>query len=141
MIHLLSQKQADRAGIRPGLVHSISPYLNPAHALTPPRDWLEALLRGKYTWNLFRLRYKNLLRNRYRQDAEPFHALLDASGAEQDLYLTCHCLAGHCHRDLAAEFLENLRVQEPYRRQVMARSAAMAPAPVAPPVALLVASG
>lgn len=141
MIHLLSQNQAERAGIRAGLVQSISPYLNPAHVLTPPREWLEALLRGDYSWHFFRLRYKNLLRTRYNQEPDSFHALLEASEGEQALYLTCHCLTGHCHREIAAEFLETLRMQGPYQLRVAARNAAAAQFAPAPALPLLAATG
>ena len=109
MIELLSQTEAERQGINPRRIQCITPYLNPAHVLSPPREWLEALIRGDYGWHFFRLRYKNLLRNRFRAEPERFHSLLDASADEQTLYLTCHCLTGHCHRDIAREYLELLR--------------------------------
>jgi hypothetical protein len=95
--------------------HCISPYLNPGHVLAPPRQWLEALLDGEITWEFFRLRYKNLLRNRFRADPEPFFSLLEESSAGH-LVLTCHCLAGPCHVEVAQEFLDRLREQEPFRR-------------------------
>ena len=97
------------------MVHNISPYLNPAHVLAPPRHWLELLLQGAYPWHFFRLRYKNLLRNRFREEPERFFAMLDASEGERPVYLACHCLSGPCHREVAAEFLEKLRSQIPYR--------------------------
>ncbi len=102
-------------------VQCISPYLNPAHVLSPPRAWLEALLDGSISWEFFRLRYKSLLRSRFKADAEPFFALLDESGPGRELVLTCHCLAGACHVEVAREFLDKLREQEPYRRWVTQR--------------------
>jgi len=121
MIHLLSHNQAEKDQINPGLVHSISPYLNPGHVLSPPRSWLEALLDGSYSWHFFRLRYKNLLRNRFRQDPETFFRLLDASAGDKPLYLTCHCLAGPCHSEIASEFMEILRWQKPYQNSLRER--------------------
>ena len=37
MIELLSQTEAERQGINPRRVQCITPYLNPAHVLSPPR--------------------------------------------------------------------------------------------------------
>lgn len=125
MIQLLSQTEADRLRLSPGSVHSISPYQNPAHFLSPPREWLEALLHGAYSWHFFRLRYKNLLRNRFREEPERFFALLDGSEGDKPLYLTCHCLSGSCHREIAREFLEVLRGQEPYRNWQALRAATL----------------
>lgn len=102
-------------------VQCISPYLNPAHVLAPPRAWLEALLDGGISWEFFRLRYKNLLRSRFKADSKPFFALLDESGPGRELVLTCHCLAGPCHVEVAREFLDKLREQEPYRRWIAQR--------------------
>lgn len=126
MIYLVSQTAADKEGIHPGRVQNISPYLNPAHVLAPPRGWIEALLRGEYSWHFFRLRYKNMLRLRFRGDPERFFSILDASADDRPLYLACHCLAGPCHRDVAADFLEKLRLQEPYRNRQALRAAAFA---------------
>lgn len=109
MIYLMSQVQADRERVDPKVVQSISPYQNPGHVLAPPRRWLEALIRSEYNWHFFRLRYKNMLRNRFREEPERFFSLLDGSEGEKPLVLTCHCLAGGCHRELAKEFLESLR--------------------------------
>ena len=98
----------------------------PAHPLAPPRGWIEALLRGEYSWHFFRLRYKNMLRLRFKSDPERFFSILDASAGERPLYLACHCLAGSCHREIAADFLEKLRQQEPYRNRLALRAAAVA---------------
>jgi uncharacterized protein YeaO (DUF488 family) len=113
MIQAMSQREAERSGLPQGRVQSVSPYVNPAHVLAPPRRWLEALAQGEYSWQFFRLRYKNLLRQRYTAEPERFHALLDAAAAGQDLVLTCHCLTERCHRALAQEFLERVRAQRP----------------------------
>ncbi len=113
MIHLLSHTDAECRQLAPAQVQCISPYISPAHVLAPPRHWLEALVQGRYSWPLFRLRYKTLLRRRFREEPERFFALLDASTGARALYLTCHCRAGHCHGEIAAEFLENLRRREP----------------------------
>jgi hypothetical protein len=122
---MLSQAEADRRRLSPGSAHNISPYLNPAHFLAPPRRWLEALLQGEYGWHFFRLRYKNLLRNRFREEPERFFGLLDASQGDKPLYLTCHCLSGACHGEIAREFLEILRAQEPYRHWSALRAATL----------------
>lgn len=112
-------------------VQCISPYLNPAHVLSPPRAWLESILDGSISWEFFRLRYKNLLRTRFREDPEPFFALLDEAGAGHELVLTCHCLAGPCHTEVAREFLDKLREQEPYRRWVdLRRQVTLFPLPL-----------
>lgn len=112
-------------------VQCISPYLNPAHVLAPPRAWLESILDGSISWEFFRLRYKNLLRTRFRDDPEPFFALLDGSGHGHDLVLTCHCLAGPCHAEVARDFLDRLREQEPYRRWVdLRRQVTLFPLPL-----------
>lgn len=113
MIALLSQREADRLEVPATQVRCISPYVNPAHVLAPPRHWLEALVNGEYSWPFFRLRYKALLRERYRAEPERFHALLDASEGERALYLTCHCMTDQCHRQLAAAFLERVRRRRP----------------------------
>jgi hypothetical protein len=113
MIHLLSQSEAERQDIRPSQIQSISPYANPAHVLAPPRHWLEALVREEYSWPFFRLRYKTLLRARFKEDPGRFFALLDASDGASPLYLTCQCLSAPCHRAVAREFLENLRESQP----------------------------
>ncbi len=141
MIHLLSQTEADRRRLAPGSVHNISPYQNPAHVLAPPRDWLEALVQGAYGWHFFRLRYKNLLRNRFREEPERFFALLDASEGSRPVHLACHCLSGPCHREIAQEFLEILRTQEPYRNWQALRTAAMHAAASGPAPRLRLARG
>jgi Active DUF488-N3 subclade len=136
MLHVMSQREADRNGVPATRAASISPYVNPAHVLAPPRRGLEALAGGAWSWQFFRLRYKSLLRERYRQEPERFHALLDASAGEAELVLTCHCATGRCHRELAREFLERLREQRPApvparpaRRMPPAREWAHSPSP------------
>lgn len=130
MIHLMSQREAEQSGVPSARVQNVSPYVNPAHVLAPPRQWLEALVEGTYSWPFFRLRYKSLLRNRFQAEPERFHALLDASEGGRELVLTCHCLSDHCHRELAREFLEHLRGQ---RARRMARQAAPRPRRRLPP--------
>jgi hypothetical protein len=137
MIRLMSHKEAERGELPASRVHDISPYRNPAHVLAPPRRWLEAVVSGEYSWPFFRLRYKNLLRQRYAADPERFHALLDASVGGRELALSCHCVTERCHRTLAAEFLEHLRTQrpiaqpavQPTRRLPPAREWAHSPSP------------
>jgi uncharacterized protein YeaO (DUF488 family) len=109
MIELMSDNEAERRGLDPREVQCISPYLNPAHVLAPPRQWLESLVQEEYSWHFFRLRYKNLLRGRYQADPLRFAALLRDSEGPRRLVLTCHCLTAHCHREVAREFLERLR--------------------------------
>ncbi|HUJ75476.1 MAG TPA: hypothetical protein VL359_11485 [bacterium] len=121
MIQREAQSQAEARRLAPGTVQCISPYLNPAHVLAPPRDWLEALVRGEFSWEFFRLRYKDLLRKRMREHPEPFFALLDASAGDQTLVLTCHCLSGPCHTEVAQDFLEKLRDQAAYQRWALLR--------------------
>ena len=123
MLHQISQTQADREGLSANKIQNISPYHNPGHVLAPPRQWLESLLRGEFPWHFFRLRYKNLLRRRFRETPSRFFSLLEASENDKALFLSCHCLAGNCHREIAAEFLENLRRQEPYQRHRAAAAA------------------
>jgi len=127
MLHQISQTQADREGIVPNQIQNISPYHNPGHVLAPPRHWLESLLRGEFPWNFFRLRYKNLLRRRFRETPSRFFSLLEASENDKPLFLSCHCLAGNCHREIAAEFLETLRRQAPYQRHRAALAAQRLP--------------
>jgi len=116
MIYLSTRPEPPR-GIAPGQeAHCISPYLNPAHVLAPPRAWLEALGRGEYPWAFFRLRYRTLLRERFREEPEPFFRLLDASEGERVLTLACPCGQEHCHGEPARDFLETLRGQAPYAR-------------------------
>ena len=140
MIHLMSQRDAEQSRVSAAQVHNVSPYVNPAHVLAPPRAWLEALVNGQYSWPFFRLRFKTLLRNRYRAEPGRFQTLLDASAGERELVLACHCLSDHCHRELAREFLEHLRAQRapgsattgpnhPRRRLPPARAWAGAPHP------------
>ena len=112
MIDLMSQREAERRGIDPREIQNISPYVNPAHVLAPPRHWLEGLVRESCGWHLFRLRYKNLLRSRYQADPAAFDALLQASEGGRNLVLTCHCLTTQCHRGIAREFLDKLRSRE-----------------------------
>ncbi|MDH4122121.1 MAG: hypothetical protein OEV94_10490 [Deltaproteobacteria bacterium] len=116
MIELIPQTQADREGLNPMLVQSVSPYLNPAHVLSPPRDWLEAMVQGDIPWPLFRLRYKNMLWKRFRRDPAPFYRILEASEGHRKLYLSCHCLTSVCHREIARDFLTLLRASPDYRR-------------------------
>ena len=123
MLHQISQTQADRDHLPPSEIQNISPYHNPGHVLAPPRQWLEGLLRSEFPWHFFRLRYKNLLRRRFREEPARFFSLLEASEHDHEMYLTCHCLAGHCHREIAAEFMETLRRQEPYQRHRAAQAA------------------
>ena len=134
MIELLSQTEAERRGIDPRRIQCITPYLNPAHVLSPPRQWLEALVREEYGWHFFRLRYKNLLRNRYRAEPERFHALLEESQRGQSLYLTCHCLTNHCHREIAREYLEMLRKRIAQQTQTDALATPVPRIPGLPPV-------
>ncbi|MCZ6471999.1 MAG: hypothetical protein O7A08_13865 [SAR324 cluster bacterium] len=126
MFHLHSPSNTVPRNVNPGLVQNISPYLNPAHVLAPPRIWIESLLNGEYSWHFFRLRYKNLLRLRFREAPERFFGLLDASEGERPLYFACHCFSGPCHREVAVDFLEKLREQAPYRNRVALRTAALA---------------
>ena len=109
MIELMSHTEAERRGVDPRVTQNISPYINPAHVLAPPREWLEALVNQSYSWHFFRLRYKNLLRARYQAEPERFAALLRDSEGPRRLVLLCHCLTSHCHRAVAKEFLERLR--------------------------------
>ena len=116
MIKLKSQKDAEQSGLPSFQVQSISPYLNPAHVLSPPRYWLEALKKGEYNWPFFRWRYKTMLRKRFRHEPSRFHAILSASEGNTPLTLTCHCQGKSsqgqsCHAALARDFLENLRKQ------------------------------
>jgi hypothetical protein len=136
MIELRSHTQAERQPLAGACVQCISPYLNPAHILSPPRDWLEGLVEGDCSWSLFRLRYKALLRARFRADAEPFFALLQA--AEGTLVLTCHCMAGPCHLDLAKDFLLRLRDQTPHEQwAALRRRLTLFPLPVEHPALAL----
>src|SRR5262249_45101540 len=114
MIRIAPQAQADQEAAHGACVQCASPYLNPAHVLSPPRHWLEALVDGGMSWEFFRLRYKNLLRKRFAEDSEAFHTLLESSEGDHALVLTCHCLAGPCHLEVAREFLEQLRDRAPY---------------------------
>lgn len=109
MIQLMSQLEAEQSKLPPSSVQCISPFLNPAHVLAPPRHWLDLLVSGQYSWAFFRLRYKNLLKKRREDDPDRFESLLDVSEGKLDLILTCHCLSDHCHRSLAREFLEQVR--------------------------------
>ncbi len=119
MIQLKSQKEAERGGLPPSQIHSISPYRNPAHVLAPPRFWLETLEKGEITWPFFRWRYKTMLRKRFRDEPSRFDAILSASAGNTPLTLTCHCLGNNgqsgqrkkCHAVLALEFLDTLRTQ------------------------------
>ena len=111
MIRLMSQLEAERNDLPPASVQCISPFLNPAHVLAPPRHWLDLLVSGQYSWAFFRLRYKSLLKTRFEENPERFESLLDASEGKLSLILTCHCLSDHCHRGLAREFLEQLRLE------------------------------
>jgi len=122
MIDVLAQSQADRMRLAASSLQSISPYLNPAHVLSPPRDWLEALVHGEFSWEYFRLRYKNLLWKRFRDEPHRFFHLLDASEGARKLHLTCHCLTTVCHRELARDFLESLRDHKAYADWRMAQS-------------------
>ncbi len=134
MIRIAPQAQADLEAAHGACVQCASPYLNPAHVLSPPRHWLEALVDGGMTWEFFRLRYKALLRSRFREDAEAFYGLLAASEGEKTLALTCHCLAGPCHLEVAREFLDWLRERAPYREWACLRHRlALFPLPVAHP--------
>src|SRR5262249_6767913 len=102
--------------------------------LSPPRHWLEALVDGGMTWEFFRLRYKALLRTRFGEDPEAFYALLEASEGEHILSLTCHCLAGPCHLDVAKDFLEWLREPAPDQQWASLRHRlSLFPLPVAHP--------
>ena len=109
MMQYLSQSEATRLGISPARQQSVCAYANPGHVLAPPRQWLEALAQGEFTWNFFRLRYKNLLRRRQKHEPTRFQNLLDISQGEQSLVLTCDCGREHCHAPIAVEFLEALR--------------------------------
>lgn len=122
MIELIPQTVADREGLNPALVQSISPYLNPAHVLSPPRDWLEALVHGETSWPFFRLRYKDMLRKRFLDEPARFYNLLQASQGSRKMYLACHCLTSHCHREIAREFLEHVREEEDYGRWLAAQN-------------------
>src|SRR5690348_14564806 len=79
MIRIGPQAQSAQEAAQGACVECASPYLNPAHVLSPPRHWLEALVDGGMTWEFFRLRYKALLRTRSRENPEAFYALLEAS--------------------------------------------------------------
>jgi len=114
MIELLTVKQASAPSVRPEAVQHISPYINPGHFLCPPQSWVEALISEKYSWQFFRLRYKNLLRKRFREEPERFFKLLEASEGEQVMYLASHTLAPPSHVEVARDFLEHLRQQPPY---------------------------
>jgi len=116
MIRIGPQAQTALEAAHGACVQCASPYLNPAHVLSPPRHWLEALVDGGMTWEFFRLRYKALLRTRSRENPEAFYALLEASEGDKSLVLTCHCLAGPCHLEVAREFLEWLRERTPYQQ-------------------------
>ncbi|MDH5751853.1 MAG: hypothetical protein OEZ59_05485 [Deltaproteobacteria bacterium] len=109
MLNHLSQREADLLEIPAVNIQSVSPYVNPGHVLAPPRHWLESLAEGEYSWAFFSLRYKTMLRDRFRDTPERFMPLLETAAGEEPLYLTCHCMAGHCHAELAVEFLGQLR--------------------------------
>jgi len=113
MLRVMSQRDAERSAVPAAAVQSVSPYVNPAHVLAPPRRWLEQLVSGEISWPFFRLRYKSLLRSRYLAEPERFHALLDAAAGGPELVLTCHCVGERCHRTLALEFLERVRERQP----------------------------
>ena len=114
MIKTLSHSEASQVGLPAAQTQNVDPQNNPAHILAPPNKWLAALADGTYSWPFFRLRYKTLLRARFKDEPERFQHLLEASQGGNDLYLTCHCETHeHCHRELAQEFLENLRSTHP----------------------------
>jgi hypothetical protein len=111
MINLTSLREAEENRLPPSQVQCISPFVNPAHVLAPPRAWLEALVSGKYGWEFFRFRYKCLLRQRYKADPARFENLLNTSEGVRVLTLTCHCLTDQCHRTPARDFLESVRAR------------------------------
>jgi hypothetical protein len=134
MIIIRPQALVDREPAGSASVQCASPYLNPTHVLSPPRHWLEALVDSGMSWEFFRLRYKALLRSRFREDPEAFFSLLDASRAERMLVLTCHCLAEPCHVEVAREFLDWLRARAPYQQWSTLRyRLALFPLPAAHP--------
>ena len=134
MIRIGPQAQADHEVAHGACVQCASPYLNPSHVLSPPRHWLEALVDGGMTWEFFRLRYKALLRTRFQANEEAFYALLEQSEGDKSLVLTCHCLAGPCHLEVAREFLEGLRDRTPYQQWASLRyRLTLFPLPVAHP--------
>lgn len=118
--------------VRQARTQCISPYLNPGHILAPPRAWVDAVSDGSISWEFFRLRYKNLLRARLKEDPESFFMLLEEAGhSGRELTLTCHCLTGPCHVEVAWEFLDRLREQDAYLRWVeMRRQVTLFPLPL-----------
>jgi len=92
-----------------GQVHNVNPHSNPAHILAPPRHWLDSLSQGAWGWAFFRLRYKNLLRQRVQADPGRFRDLLDSADKQGGMQLECACGSAQCHAPLADEFLQGLR--------------------------------
>lgn len=126
MIKPITPQDAKTASMMAGQIQSVSPYQNPAHILSPPRDWLEAFQKGEISWSFFRFRYKSLLQKRFREDPQRIFFLLDSSNGSRSLFLSCHCQAGPCHREIAAEFLERMRSRDEYQKHIDWRAAGVA---------------
>ncbi len=126
MISAISRSEAENGQAAPGQILSISPHHNPGHFLAPPSEWLEGVRNGDFSWEFFRLRYKAMLRKRFEEEPGRVFALLDASRGPRTLFLSCDCSEEPCHREVAGEFLENLRGQQAYMDHTIKRAGGVA---------------
>lgn len=76
-------------------------------ALAPTWDMVMDSKNGRITWDGYREQYLALLRDRYRRNPEPFHAVV----RRERVVLKCYCPAGaNCHRHIAAAVLAKIAV-------------------------------
>jgi len=99
-----------REKINDGLVIDITVKNNKNHVLAPTWDIVLGLKNGRIGWNEYKRRYINLLYDRLEKRYDEFLNILKIA-EKKDIVLVCFCAdERYCHRILAKEFLEKLKV-------------------------------
>lgn len=83
------------------------------HVLRPTKSIVEAYLADPTdaAWKKFREEYLAVLKERFRDDREPFREIAE-SATDEDVFLGCSCptkknpVVGRCHTYVALEFMK-----------------------------------
>lgn len=100
-----------RIGYKPGpdeMVLDITVKNNPGHVLAPTWDMVNNFKSGKISWEIYKEKYIQLLRERWRSRKNEFIEIIE-KGKTKTIVLLCFCSdETKCHRSIAKEILEKI---------------------------------
>lgn len=103
--------RTERIGYKPGpdeVVLDITVKNNPGHVLAPTWDLVMDFKKGKISWDMYKNRYLQLLRERWKTRKNEFIRIFKESQGKT-IVLLCFCSdETKCHRSIAKEVLEKI---------------------------------